>query len=340
MSNSGDMAPGAVLARTREEMGVTQREVSDALNLPVSTVAAIEEGDKSRLPALVFTRGYVRAYAKLLELDAEPLVAALGDVDDGQVAAPQDSGDEGEQEKRVSTDDFLPPGLDAQHWLQPRNLAVGGGALLIVVVLVAVLMGGDDSVEPESGAARIAAQSTSAAQTDAEPSPLEPAATELSAADPAAVADVEAVDIDPRQTELTPRADTPPPADRVAQTAATAVTQPESSVADTAPSGPIAVAVPDSLPDRQDNARRLTATGNDRLALLFTEDCWVEIKDTADNSLFGDLGRAGQELEFVGAGPFRVLLGYAPGVLLKYNGEPIALTPHTRNNVASLVLGQ
>jgi cytoskeleton protein RodZ len=66
----------------------------------------------------------------------------------------------------------------------------------------------------------------------------------------------------------------------------------------------------------------------------------VEIKDTAGAVLFGDLGRAGGQIELVGAGPFRVLLGYAPGVLLEYNSEPVALAPHTRNNVASLVLGQ
>ena len=27
-------------------------------------------------------------------------------------------------------------------------------------------------------------------------------------------------------------------------------------------------------------------------------------------------------------------------VVAEYNGEPVALTPHTRNNVARLVLGQ
>ena len=97
---------------------------------------------------------------------------------------------------------------------------------------------------------------------------------------------------------------------------------------------------PADLPLREDNARRLTQAGDERLTLTFTEDCWVEIKDNADRTLFGDLGRAGQELEFIGAGPFNVLLGYAPGVRMSFNGEAVVLTPHTRNAVADLVLGQ
>ena len=73
-----ELEPGAVLAAAREELGITQREVSDALNLPIATIDAIETNDQTHLPAQVFTRGYVRAYAKLLEIDAEPLVAAMG----------------------------------------------------------------------------------------------------------------------------------------------------------------------------------------------------------------------------------------------------------------------
>ena len=53
-----------------------------------------------------------------------------------------------------------------------------------------------------------------------------------------------------------------------------------------------------------------------------------------------DLSRSGQTLELVGSSPFRILLGYAPGVRMAFNGDPVVLGPHTRNNVANLVLGQ
>ena len=66
--------PGPTLKATRQAMNVEPREVADALNLPLTTVQAIEENDYAQLPNAVFARGYVRSYAKLLELDPDPIV--------------------------------------------------------------------------------------------------------------------------------------------------------------------------------------------------------------------------------------------------------------------------
>ena len=66
----------------------------------------------------------------------------------------------------------------------------------------------------------------------------------------------------------------------------------------------------------------------------------MEVKTMEGVNLYSDLNRAGRSLELVGDGPFRVLIGYAPGVTLHFNDEPVPLTSHTRNNVASLVVGQ
>ncbi|MDH3642820.1 MAG: DUF4115 domain-containing protein, partial [Gammaproteobacteria bacterium] len=86
--------------------------------------------------------------------------------------------------------------------------------------------------------------------------------------------------------------------------------------------------------------RRITPTGSDRLLFQFTDDCWVEIKSATGASLYSDLSRGGRTLELEGLAPFRILLGYAPGVTMSFNDEAVALAPHTRNNVANLVLGQ
>src|SRR5690606_20039825 len=86
--------------------------------------------------------------------------------------------------------------------------------------------------------------------------------------------------------------------------------------------------------------RRITERGDDRLAFTFTEDCWVEVRSATGAPLYSELSRGGSELVLVGEGPFRILLGYAPGVELTFNGEPLPLAPHTRDNVANLVLGQ
>lgn len=69
-------APGAVLAATRKERGLSVEEVSARLRLPVSIVQALEADAYERLPVRSYASGYTRSYAKLLELDPEPLAAA------------------------------------------------------------------------------------------------------------------------------------------------------------------------------------------------------------------------------------------------------------------------
>ena len=72
--------PGAELKAAREGMDVSTREVADALNLPVNVIESLEADDFERLPPTVFTRGYLRSYARLLELTPESLLARYPEV--------------------------------------------------------------------------------------------------------------------------------------------------------------------------------------------------------------------------------------------------------------------
>ena len=65
----GQVTPGTTLASARETSNFTQRDVADALNLSMAIVQAIETGDQEKLPGRVFTKGYIRAYAKFLNLE-------------------------------------------------------------------------------------------------------------------------------------------------------------------------------------------------------------------------------------------------------------------------------
>ena len=85
--------------------------------------------------------------------------------------------------------------------------------------------------------------------------------------------------------------------------------------------------------------QRLDA-GDGSLLFEFTDECWLEVRAADGQVLYSDLGKPSRALKFTGSGPFSVLLGYAPAAKLEFNGEAVALAPHTRNNVATLVLGQ
>lgn len=69
---------GTTLRNTREEWGLTVEEVADNLNLGVEAIEAIESDDYSSLPGTTFVKGYIRSYAKLLQLDVEGL---MGNID-------------------------------------------------------------------------------------------------------------------------------------------------------------------------------------------------------------------------------------------------------------------
>ena len=70
-------SPGAVLAAARAAQALTVENVAGRLKLASFQIKAIEADDFSTLPGAVFARGFVRNYARLLNLDAEPLMLAM-----------------------------------------------------------------------------------------------------------------------------------------------------------------------------------------------------------------------------------------------------------------------
>lgn len=71
------LLPGAQLAAQRQALGWSVEQISDQLKLAHRQVIAIEQDNYDALPGLAVTRGFIRAYAKLLKLDAAPLLAPM-----------------------------------------------------------------------------------------------------------------------------------------------------------------------------------------------------------------------------------------------------------------------
>lgn len=67
---------GKLLVEAREKSGLSVDEVASRLRLMPRQVRALESGDIDALPGPAFVRGFLRNYAKLLQVDAEPLLEA------------------------------------------------------------------------------------------------------------------------------------------------------------------------------------------------------------------------------------------------------------------------
>jgi len=82
---SGRATVGATLRKAREERALTVDEVATQLNLTTTRISQIEEGTWQQMPCLTFARGYLRLYARFLELDAEALVEQFNQETEGLV---------------------------------------------------------------------------------------------------------------------------------------------------------------------------------------------------------------------------------------------------------------
>jgi transcriptional regulator with XRE-family HTH domain len=65
---------GEDLRREREIRGISLKEIADATKISKRFLEALERNDHKALPAPVFTRGFVREYARYVGLNAEEMV--------------------------------------------------------------------------------------------------------------------------------------------------------------------------------------------------------------------------------------------------------------------------
>ena len=72
--------PGEYLRQLRLVQKKDLNDVARALNMPERQVVAIEADDYKSLPEPAFIKGYLRAYAKLLGTDAEPLIQRFNEI--------------------------------------------------------------------------------------------------------------------------------------------------------------------------------------------------------------------------------------------------------------------
>nr|WP_314877971.1 RodZ family helix-turn-helix domain-containing protein [uncultured Pseudomonas sp.] len=313
--------PGETLRQARENRDWTQAEVARKLNLTLSSLNNLESGAFDKLPGHTFARGYIRAYAKLMDMDQAPLVAAFD-----QVTGTHAQGSQVHSLGRIEEPMRLSHNLMRVFSLVLLVAVVGGGFLLWKdqsslrnsdlgkIALEHVEVESADGTtqihpldEPEDQAVSEAQQGQSA------PLPLEQAATGESSGS----ANEEAIPANPTVAETAAAAPTAPaPAAPVSAPA----------VAAAAPSAPVAAApVP---------------AGSGRVAIQFSADCWTQVTDANGKLLVNATKRKGDSLEVTGTPPFAVRLGFARGAQISYNGQAVDVAPFTSGETARLKLGQ
>lgn len=171
---------GARLRAAREALGMDSAAVANSLKLSKRQVEALEDGDWSKLPGHTFVRGFVRNYARVVQLDAATL---LDDLDAPPPVTPQ-------LHLPRSTTTVLPQTGRAQ---KRDYAAVLAGIVLISVAVVAYYVVPPDfwqaqpkDAEPAESAERPAPLFPPASGEAASESTPPPAAEPVSASAPVA----------------------------------------------------------------------------------------------------------------------------------------------------------
>lgn len=327
-SPSTSASPGELLARQREQLGIPLADAARALNLRPAVVGGLEQDDYQEIPVAAYRRGYLRSYAKYLGMDDRLVLEAYQARSGGT-----------DTERKVTPVSTARPPSRVGAWLFKLV------TLLVIVGLIAVTVmwwqsrGGNEP--PGFGSTSTEETATAPAEPTSEPDDTA-ASTDSSftSGDESATLPSNATNVAPSPTAA--QEQSPSVQDNVDaitgldESALDSTTDTASTAEDSdEPSEP----EPSSV-EENDTDSEQTANAN-VLELTFNEQSWTEIFDATNQRVFVGLQTPGTSTTVEGEPPFRLTVGNATGVELRYQGEEVDLPARAgANNVARFTLGE
>lgn len=306
---------GAQLKAAREAAGLKVSELARLLRLGERQIEALEQGNWSSLPGSTFVRGFVRNYARAVQLDPTPLLAQLEG--ETKLEAPN-------LEMPASTHVTMPGQGRA---LNKDVLTVAAGLVLVLGAVAAYFFMPDEFwIQKPPAEAAVAVEAQPAPVPALAPAPGEPLFPPAESQGAVTGGGQEVAPVTPKPLEMKPEASAPAPASSQvvpAQPVTPAVALPA------APAVPAAAVAPAVVP---------MATGGVTASFSFARDSWVEVRDKDNNLIVSRLHQAGSTRDISGAPPLSIVVGNASHVKLQYKGKDVPLQPNAESDVARLTL--
>lgn len=301
---------GELLRTERQRKGLSVEEVAEKTKISIANINAIEEGRKDSLPHPVYAKGFVKNYAKLLDLDPTEMSSVMN------------------REYGVEEDDFgESPAME-----NPVNMPARPASekrfkwptILVLLILLAVLGGliwqmsntpdAPQPVAPATGEPPLAEEALPEPVTPAEPvEPLEPTEPEPPA--PEAV--------QPEEPAGLPNA-TAPETDLDEALVEAKPPEPEQPSEPEAATGEEAVQEQAEPETPAATEPAVAGTGMQSVVITAQELCWVY--GQIDNATVTDFTlRPGQSRSIGFDENLRLKLGNAGGVDITFNGREYPL---------------
>jgi cytoskeleton protein RodZ len=308
---------GQLLRTARVNRGLSVEDVARQLRLSVRQITALEEDDYNKLVSNTFLRGFVRNYAKLLQIDASPLLQQLE-----QLLPPAPAQTITYQIEGIPFPSGRKQGM--------RSFLIIGGAILALVLLIyEIYRGNEITIDSQQPASRTESRTGAGPETETSSSPSP------SSIPPAN--DGKEEPLSGEQNAIEQKSVVSPPDSEAAPISARVP-------APTAVPGPVQQNVPPAVgsqnegagPVQGSNAKRGAAGSEsedagewkDTVHLVFGGESWTEVKDGRGKLLLSRINPPGTEQFLRGKPPFSLAIGNAVAVQLVYNGKPVDLSPY------------
>ncbi len=290
---------GSVLADVRKSKDYTVEDISRQLKIPVQTITAIENNDVAVLPAPIYTQGYIRAYAKFLEIHEDVVL------DMYSRAVPHDT------LTRLKPRSTLPDEASSQSPLV-KFITI----LLVLAGIAAVIYGSYQYYQEKADVMETELESKERSFTGSSldfpgryganiKQKAEPVDDELVVQRIESIAVTNEAEIDDNQVK--PSSETESAADNELLMVTEAAVDSD------------AASVP--LEDSSEQSMQ-----QDTLVIHAKKGSWVKVVDDTNKRLFHNMISKGGSKTLLGQAPFRVTLGNASTTSVTVNGLEIDLT--------------
>lgn len=305
-------SPGRTLREARERLGLSVADVANQIKFATRQIEALEADNFRQLQGATFLRGFVRSYAKILHLDAQPLLEQLPlDKPVPQQLAP------------TSVEMPFPAMLSSRR----QNLIWSGAALLLAVIVVGFGLW-------HSSPPRSLPEITQAQPKVARIETQVPLPAEMKIVSDLPVQEARIVSPETAVTKVRPAAtaQSSVPSAKVMDTEAAA------QIKTTKSSGRSETSKAEK--PKADKSKEDTSPQTSSLRLVFGEVSWTEIKDKDGKIISSQVNQPGSELRLEGNPPFTMLIGHALSVHLFQDDEEVDLKPYINkfSEVAHLTL--
>ncbi|MET3116246.1 cytoskeleton protein RodZ [Undibacterium sp. GrIS 1.8] len=312
---SATRSAGALLAAAREQKDWTVQHIADQLKLSVRQIIAIESNHFNELPKMVIVRGFIRSYAKLLKIDAEPIIELLPKENDLSV--------ESTGVRPVLATPFLESRLPLMGRQDVNNgKYVWGAVVLAILALVFFVL---QKYEHISYIQNLISPKVSSSLEAPASAATSKNSTNSVALDTASVENKSEGQVNLPSSEVA--------SPNTSQSGS-------SSISDiVVPSTVSAPVLSSSTVNQQlaDPAQAVVLnSANNLMKFKFRQDSWIQLKRENGSVVTSHLARAGTEESFDLKEPLQIKIGNAAGVDGTLRGVSLNIAPTKESNVFNL----